>query len=164
MVRVLFVCMGNICRSPTAEGVFAHLAKKRGHADRIGADSAGTIAFHTGEPPDLRAQQTALKQGVDLSAIRARQVRVEDFHEFDYVLAMDWENFTHLSALCPQDRADRVRLFCEFASNSTIRDVPDPYFGGPQGFADVFRLVEDAANGLLDHIEREHFGARDVDR
>lgn len=153
-VRVLFVCMGNICRSPTAEGVFRKMVENTGYAHQIEIDSAGTHAYHIGKPPDQRSQAAAARRGIDLSGLRGRQVSREDLVRFDYVLAMDEENREHLLALSPQDHVHKVRLFLEFASRSTERAVPDPYYGGPHGFDRVLDLVEDAAEGLLAEIRK----------
>jgi protein-tyrosine phosphatase len=155
MVSVLFVCMGNICRSPTAEGVFRELLRQSGLEQQVRTDSAGTHAYHIGEPPDERSQAAALRRGVDLSALRARQVTSADFEHFDYVLAMDSGNYSLLRELCPPSRAARLRLFLEFAGGSR-REVPDPYYGGPRGFEQVLDLVEEGARGLLDHIRETH--------
>ena len=157
MIKVLFVCLGNICRSPTAEGVFAHAVNEAGLGDRIAADSAGTIAFHEDEPPDGRAQETALKHGVEIGHLRARQFCAEDFDRFDYILAMDGENLRHLSLARPKEFEGRVQLFLDFASNQRGKNVPDPYGGGSEGFEKVFQLVSEAAEGLLNAIVREHY-------
>jgi protein-tyrosine phosphatase len=149
MVRVLFVCLGNICRSPMAEGVFRKLVLEAGYADRVEIDSAGTHAYHVGEPPDERAQAAAARRGIDIAARRGRRATVEDFLRFDYVLAMDHENYAHLQALCPPGHEHKLRLFLEYAQDSTERVVPDPYFGGASGFDRVLDLIEDAALGLL---------------
>ncbi|MDP1537785.1 MAG: low molecular weight protein-tyrosine-phosphatase [Burkholderiales bacterium] len=154
MTRVLFVCMGNICRSPTAEGVFRHVVAQQGLAEQIIIDSAGTHDYHIGAPPDTRAQAAAARRGYDLSALRARQVTPGDFAEFDYVLAMDEANHRLLLPLCPVEFRDRLRLFLEFAAGSALREVPDPYYGGTQGFEEVLDLVENAAQGLLQHITK----------
>lgn len=146
---MLFVCMGNICRSPTAQGVFEALVRREGLEQRILIDSAGTHAYHVGEPPDPRAQQAAQRRGVDLSVQRARKVRAEDFFDFDYVLAMDRDNYEALRDLCHPDQEDRLRLFLEFAPHLGERDVPDPYYGGAQGFERVLDLIEAASAGLL---------------
>lgn len=151
--RVLFVCMGNICRSPTAEGVFKHLAGQSGLAGQILSDSAGTHDYHIGAAPDARAQAAAAHRGYDLSTLRARQVTREDFARFDYVLAMDKDNLAMLHQLCPDAQRNRMRLFLEFSENIALREVPDPYYGGEQGFEDVLDLIENAANGLLRHIK-----------
>ncbi len=152
-IRVLFVCMGNICRSPTAEGVFRHLAAEHGLAERVTADSAGTHDYHISRPPDARAQAAAARRGYDLSALRARQVIPADFERFDYVLAMDEANRGELLALCPEALRGRLRLFLEFAQGAALREVPDPYYGGEPGFEHVLDLVENAARGLLEHIK-----------
>jgi protein-tyrosine phosphatase len=151
-IRILFVCMGNICRSPTAHGVFRELVRREGLEDRIVIDSAGTHAYHVGNPPDRRAQATALARGIELSDLRARQVEERDFEHFDYILAMDEDNLAILQSQCPPQHAHKVRLFLEFAPQRYEREVPDPYYGGPQGFEHVFDLVEEAAEGLLAHV------------
>lgn len=153
MVRILFVCMGNICRSPTAEGVFKHFVSTAGLSGSIESDSAGTHDYHIGAPPDSRSQAAAAQRGYDLSPLRARQVRVQDFADFDYVLAMDEANRAALRRLCPLQYRDRVKLFLDFAPHAGRREVPDPYYGGTQGFEEVLDLVEDAARGLLEHIQ-----------
>jgi protein-tyrosine phosphatase len=152
-IRVLFVCMGNICRSPTAHGVFRRMVEEEGLADRIEIDSAGTHAYHVGKPPDERAQATAIKRGFDLSDLRARQAAAVDFETFDYVLAMDRDNFTILNELCPPKRQERLSLFLDYAPDLGIREVPDPYWGGEQGFEQVFDMVETASRGLLEAIK-----------
>lgn len=151
-IRVLFVCMGNICRSPTAEGVFKHLVAQRGMVGQVISDSAGTHDYHVGAAPDPRAQAAALRRGYDLSALRARQVTPDDFQRFDYVLAMDEANRNALLPLCPDQYRSRLRLFLEFAQDVVVREVPDPYYGGAQGFEEVLDLVENASRGLLDKI------------
>ena len=154
-VRVLFVCMGNICRSPTAEGVFRHFVQQSSLQHLIEADSAGTHGYHIGDPPDERAQATALRRGYDLSPLRARQVTREDFRAFDYVLAMDNENLRALQRICPPQVQRNPLLFLSFSSTRTVTEVPDPYYGGPQGFEHVLDLVEDAAQGLLRRIRKD---------
>jgi protein-tyrosine phosphatase len=156
-VSVLFVCTGNICRSPTAEGVFAHLVRERGFADRIDTDSAGTIDYHAGEAPDHRAQETALRYGVDIGDLRARQVSKEDYTRFHYILAMDREHLRLLRLGQPKGHDARVQLFCEYTVKRRESEVPDPYYGGPRDFEDVFALVRDASEGLLEAIVAEHF-------
>ena len=151
-VKVLFVCMGNICRSPTAHGVFRHLVVEEGFSELIQVDSAGTHAYHVGEPPDARAQETARRRGIDLSDLRARKAERSDFAAFDYVLAMDRENYRSLVAICPPDQLAKLRLFLEFAPGMEDQEVPDPYYGGAGGFERVFDLVEAASCGLLAHI------------
>lgn len=154
MVKVLFICMGNICRSPTAEGVFRHHVEQANLESEISIDSAGTHAYHVGNPPDGRAQDAALKRNIDLSKQRARRVEVEDFSTFDYIIAMDESNKEDLLAICPEDYEDRVHLFLEFA-NSKETEVPDPYYGQGRGFEIVLNLVEDASDGLLKHIQEK---------
>ncbi|MBT7771124.1 MAG: low molecular weight phosphotyrosine protein phosphatase [Rhodospirillales bacterium] len=157
MVNVLFVCLGNICRSPTAEGVFRTLVEREGLADKINVDSAGTGSWHVGEAPDRRATAAARKRGVDLSEQRARKVQISDFQNFDYVLAMDADNYASLSGSCPPGKEDRLRLFLDFAPNAGRNDVPDPYYGGGGGFDLVLDLVEEASQGLLADIREHHF-------
>ncbi len=151
-VNVLFVCMGNICRSPTAEGVFRHLLQKQGHDHWIITDSAGTHAYHIGEQPDHRAQQTALGRGIDLSDLRARKAVKNDFHEFDYVLAMDDDNYQLLENICPAGLEDKLGVFLDCSEEYSETQVPDPYYGGERGFEHVFDLVESASRGLLADI------------
>lgn len=144
--------MGNICRSPTAEGVFRHQVTEAGQADHIIIDSAGTHAYHIGSSPDRRAQQAALQRGYDLSSLRGRQVEAKDFHEFDYILAMDRVNLDNLLQDCPPMQQHKLKLFMEFSRGFNEREVPDPYYGGNQGFENVLNMVEDAASGLLEEI------------
>ena len=152
-IKVLFVCMGNICRSPTAHGVFAAQVTNEGLLDRIEVDSAGTHAYHVGEPPDSRAQETALRKGIDLSEQRARRARSEDFLHFDYIVAMDQDNYHSLSAICPDGREDKIHMLMDFAPDFRTREVPDPYYGGPTGFDRVVDMVESACTGLLDEVK-----------
>lgn len=149
---VLFICMGNICRSPTAEAVFRHCVAAAGLQDRIFSDSAGTHDYHIGEPPDARAQQAALRRGYDMSRLRGRQVSARDFEEFDYVLAMDRRNLHLLERQCAPENLHKLLLFMEFSEKTQEREVPDPYYGGAQGFEQVLDMAEDAAQGLLHHI------------
>ena len=155
-INVLFVCMGNICRSPTAEGVFRHLVAQHDLQNRIITDSAGTHAYHVGEAPDRRAQATAQNRGIDLSDLRARRVIAKDFEKFEYVLAMDRDNYANLDALCPAKMKERLFMFLDFAPAVNTREVPDPYYGGPQGFEVVFDLVEQASLGLLQDIKAKY--------
>ena len=152
MIRVLFVCMGNICRSPTAEGVFNHHVAQAGLAELIASDSAGTHDYHIGDPPDPRAQNAAGRRGYDLSPLRGRQVGLGDFADFDYVLAMDDYNLRALERLCPSQHRHKLKLFMEFSAGAGMREVPDPYSGGPDGFELVLDMVEQAAQGLLHHL------------
>lgn len=154
-VKVLFVCLGNICRSPTAEGVFRHIIQQASLEHNIVVDSAGTHAYHVGEPPDNRAQKAAIKRNIDLSNQRARRVSRKDFLEFDYVIAMDTDNKNDLLSMCPDGYEDKIHLFLDF-SDSDETDVPDPYYGQGRGFDIVLDLVEGAARGLLRHIQNHH--------
>lgn len=158
-IGVLFCCMGNICRSPTAEGVFQNMLEERGLSHLVEVDSAGTHGhYHAGEPPDRRAREKASEKGVDLSGIRARPVKVEDFENFDYILAMDLDNYNGLSDICPEGLDDRLHLFMDFAPGLGIREVPDPYYGGPAGFERVYQMIEQAAERLLDEIVAKEKG------
>lgn len=150
MVRVLFVCLGNICRSPLAQGVFEELVRREGLADEVFVDSAGTGAWHVGDPPDERATESARRRGLDISAQKARRISPEDFDSFDYILTMDEENYRKVSSL-GSGRAE-VRPFLDYAKDSSETEVPDPYFGGERGFERVLDLVEEAAAGLLAEI------------
>jgi low molecular weight protein-tyrosine phosphatase len=154
VVKVLFVCMGNICRSPMAEGVFRARILAAGYADHVEIDSAGTHAYHVGEPPDQRAQAAIARRGIDISALRGRQAAREDLVRFDYVLAMDDDNYAHLRALSPEGHEHKVELLLRYASRSHALAVPDPYYGGPSGFDRVLDLIEDAAEGLLAEVSR----------
>lgn len=149
MTRILFICMGNICRSPSAEGVFRKLAAERAPELGLTIDSAGTHAYHVGEPPDPRSQAAATRRGVDLSGIRARKVTARDFDEFDLLLAMDESNLASLERDCPAGAGHKVRLFLDFLNDPQRREVPDPYYGGHAGFEQVLDLVEEASHALL---------------
>lgn len=155
-VRVLFVCLGNICRSPTAHGVFQRTVEQAGLAHIIQVDSAGTSNWHVGSPPDKRSMAEAHKRGYDLSEQRARQAIARDFNEFDYILAMDKYNLADLEQLRPADFTGHLGLFLEFSRQNNYREMPDPYHGGASGFTLVLDLVEDASAGLLEHIQRQH--------
>jgi protein-tyrosine phosphatase len=146
--------MGNICRSPTAEGVFRHHAAQAGVGDRIRIDSAGTHAYHVGEPADRRARAAADRRGISLDGIYARRVTIDDFEEFDLILAMDEDNLIRLEAEAPEQHRHKLRLFLEFAQASET-EVPDPYYGGAAGFERVLDLVEDASHGLLEVLRGE---------
>lgn len=145
--------MGNICRSPTAEGVFRNLVALQGLSDHIETDSAGTHAFHVGEPPDRRAQATAQKRGLSISDLRARSVDAADYSEFDYILAMDKDNHGMMLQDCPQEHQSKLHLFLSFAPQLGFSEVPDPYYGGNQGFEKVFDMVQAAAEGLIADIK-----------
>jgi protein-tyrosine phosphatase len=159
MVRVLFVCMGNICRSPLAQGVFENVLRREGLEDEVFVDSAGTGRWHVGSPPDERAQRSASSRGLDLSTQRARQVTPDDCHSFDYVLTMDEENYRTVAALCREGDTE-VKPFLDFAPGRAETEVPDPYYGGPNGFERVLDLVEEASEGLLEEIKEKHLADR----
>jgi protein-tyrosine phosphatase len=154
-VKVLFVCMGNICRSPTAHGLFQSLVNEQGLGHSIEVDSAGTHSYHIGSPPDLRSQATAQARGVDLSGLRARRFVSADFIEFDYVLGMDRSNLADMLALKTEDARARVGLMLEYSRNFNEQEVPDPYFGN-DGFELVFDMIDDASRGLLRKIRNQH--------
>ncbi len=156
-IGVLMVCLGNICRSPTAEGIFRKLAAEHnGLAQRIRVDSAGMSDWHVGDPPDARAQATALEHGVDLSGQRSRAVRMEDFEDFAYIVAMDEENYACLLENCPKRRRNRLYRCLDFAPAIDLSGVPDPYYGGPNGFETVYEIVETCMAGLLKKIAEDH--------
>jgi protein-tyrosine phosphatase len=152
--RVLFVCMGNICRSPTAEGVFRKFLQERAPELGVHVDSAGTHAYHVGAPPDPRALRAAERRGVDLRDKRARQIVAEDFAHFELVLAMDEVNRAELLERSPPEYHARIRLLLEFAPRLGRREVPDPYYGGANGFEHVLDLVEEAVPGVLEYLRR----------
>lgn len=155
-VKVLLICMGNICRSPTAHAVFRHLVQEHGLTELIEIDSAGTHAYHVGNPPDSRSMQTARKRGIDMSDLRARQVDLGDFYHYDYLIAMDDYNLSLLQEMAPRDMAHKLSLFLSFAPHLKEREVPDPYYGGADGFELVFDMVQAASEGLLSHIKSNH--------
>jgi protein-tyrosine phosphatase len=153
-VKVLFVCLGNICRSPTAEGVVRVLAAREAPELALEVDSAGTAGYHVGEPPDARTRAAARRRGYDLERLRARVVEPADFERFDRLLAMDEDNLKVLRRRAPEPAQARLRLFLEFAPEQEVREVPDPYYGGINGFEEVLDLVEAAARGLLTHLRQ----------
>lgn len=150
-ISVLFVCMGNICRSPTAEGVFRHLVTDSGLDEHVHIDSAGTHAYHVGEPPDRRARAAAERRGISLEDIQARRVQPDDFERFSYIIAMDQDNLAILEEQSEGAHREKLRLFLEFSSGPE-KEVPDPYYGGATGFERVLDLVEDAGRGLLEEL------------
>ncbi|WP_334153954.1 low molecular weight protein-tyrosine-phosphatase [Tepidimonas sp.] len=152
--RVVFFCMGNICRSPTAHGVFRHRLQARGLHHRVAVSSAGTHAYHVGQAPDSRSQHHARLRGYDLADLRARQLAAIDFEHADLLLAMDWDNLALAEAMCPPPHRRKLRRLTEFCRHHVSPVVPDPYYGGADGFEHVLDLVEDACDGLLHHIER----------
>ena len=153
MRRILFGCLVNICRSPTAEGVFRQLARQTAPSLKVEADSAGTADYHVGEAPDPRSRRAALRRGIDLSGLRARQVAAEDFMRFDLMLAMDRTNLRDLKALLPGQPRARLRLFLEYAPQLQRLDMPDPYYGEAVGFEEVLDLCTAAARGLLASLQ-----------
>lgn len=153
-MKVLFVCLGNICRSPSAEGVFRRALEQAGMADEIELDSCGVGDWHVGKAPDSRSQQAALRRGVDISGLRARQLRAQDFTEFDYVLAMDQDNLRAMRELKPANSKAQLGLFLDFAGTPGA-EVPDPYYGGEEGFENVLNMIEAASEGLIQHLKRE---------
>jgi protein-tyrosine phosphatase len=156
MVRVLFVCMGNICRSPTAHGVFQKLVDDAGLSEKIYVDSAGTHAYHTSEPPDPRSCATALARGVDLNPLRARPVDSSDFVTFDYIVAMDQQNLSNLHGRCPEEHHNKLGLLLPYAPTLGEREVPDPYYGGRKGFERVFDLVDEGCRALFVAVRQAH--------
>lgn len=154
-IKVLFVCLGNICRSPMAEGVFRHLAEKKGLASQITCASAGTAAYHIGELPDQRMRKTALAHGIKLES-RARQFKAADFSVFDYIVPMDASNYQNIVRLAASEKEKKkVMLMRNFDENRSGSDVPDPYYGDMEGFEEVYRILEGAAENLLGYIEDE---------
>lgn len=158
MIKILFVCLGNICRSPTAEGVFRDLVRRENLTAQIGTDSCGTSGWHIGDPPDQRACAEARRRGISIDDLKARALRADDFENFHYVLGMDRANLAKLQAACPSDYRDRVHLFLDYAPDLPMREVPDPYYGGSEGFVNVFDMIEKASAGLLADIRQKHLG------
>ncbi len=157
MVKVLFVCTGNICRSPTAHGVFRDMVEAAGLAGRVQVDSAGTHAYHVGEPPDRRSTQAARQRGFELKDLRARKLTATDFQEFDLLLAMDRGHLDLMARACPPEYRQRLALFLSFAPQLKLQDVPDPYYGPGDGFERVLDMIEAGSAGLLAHV-RDRLG------
>jgi low molecular weight protein-tyrosine phosphatase len=153
-MKILFVCLGNICRSPSAEAVLRAIAAREAPALTLEIDSAGTAGYHIGDAPDPRSQAAALRRGYDMAPLRARIIEAADFERFDLILAMDTANLEVLRKRAPAEYRDRVRLFLEFAPDCGLDEVPDPYYGGPSGFEQVLDLVEEASRGLLSHLRK----------
>ncbi len=151
-IKVLFVCMGNICRSPTAEGVFTKLVNDNNLEAQFVIDSAGTHAYHVGKEPDLRSQAAAIERGIDLSMLRARKVCDEDFEDFDFLLAMDDDNYEILLSDCPAQYRNKIKYFLAYAPHLDEREVPDPYYGGANGFERVLDMIEAASFGFLNSV------------
>jgi protein-tyrosine phosphatase len=154
-VKILFVCLGNICRSPTAEAVMRGVVARETPDLVMTLDSAGTSNYHPGSPPDRRSQAAARQRQYDLSDLRARQVRAEDFASFDLILAMDRSNLDELLRLAPRSARGKIQLFLDYAPEQPLREVPDPYYGGPSGFEDVLNLIETASRGLLRRLREQ---------
>lgn len=157
MVKLLFVCMGNICRSPMAEGAFRAAVDQAGMTDSITIDSAGTIGYHEGSPPDRRAQATARKNGIDISRQRARQVRDADFDTFDHILVMDHDNYSDLIRRSAPQHHDKIELFMSYAPDHPYEEMPDPYYGADNQFDLCFEAATEAAAGLLQAVREKHF-------
>ena len=155
MIKVLFVCMGNICRSPTAHGVFRHLVNERGLSSKFVIESAGTHAYHVGETPDPRSQKMALSKGVDISDLKAQKIESHDFLEFDYVVAMDDDNMNSMKKIIPENATAKVFRLLSLDESLSDYDVPDPYYGGRKGFEHVYNLVDCGCQILLDKIVSE---------
>ena len=151
-MKVLFVCMGNICRSPTAEAVFRQMAEQRGLSEPLEIDSAGTHGYHVGRAPDSRAIAHAARRGYDLTGLRARAVAATDFEQFDCVIAMDDNNVAHLTAICPSHHAKKIQLLLDYARDGSPREVPDPYEGKAKDFELVLDLIEAGCHGLVEHL------------
>jgi len=161
MVKILFVCLGNICRSPTAEGVFRHKANEAGIKDGfvgdLYIDSAGTAGFHMAAAPDKRAQLTSLKYGIDIGDLKARKVSMQDYKDFTYIIAMDSDNLATLKNQCPEEHHHKLHLFMEFAENSPgITEIPDPYYGDINDFEKAYNIIDRAAQGFLGYIQKKY--------
>ena len=156
-ISVLMVCTANICRSPTAHGLLRHLLELKGLNDLFAVDSAGTHIFQKGLSPDVRAQQVAKQHGIDLSDLRSRNIRPKDFSKYDHILAMDNENFQSLQEKCPEEYVHKISMVMEFSSQTDVLEVPDPYFGNISGFERVFSMLEDAINGVAEHIHNNEY-------
>lgn len=153
MYKLLFVCLGNICRSPAAENIMNHLIRERNLADRIVCDSAGTSSYHIGSPPDPRMVATAKKRGMEFTG-KARQFTASDLEKFDLILAMDRDNYWDILSLDPHSKyRDKVKMICDFCRYHNVKEVPDPYYGGPEGFNYVIDLLMDACEGLLESLD-----------
>jgi len=155
-VKVMFVCMGNICRSPSAEAVFHYHVQTSGLKDYIHVASSGTHSYHVGEPADSRSHSAALDRGIDMSTHRAQHFKKEHFEQYDYILVMDRKNHDHVMSMCPNGSQEKVHYFLDFAPQLNVQEVPDPYFGGPDGFEHVLDLIEAASAGLMSEIRERY--------
>jgi len=155
MYKILFVCTGNICRSPTAEGVLRHHVEAAGLADKVMIDSAGTHAYHVGEAPDRRSVMAAKKRGIHIDGLRARKVAPEDFREFDLILGLDSEHLQHLKRMAPKDAKAHTDLFLEYCGGTGEKEVPDPYYGEEHHFEHVLDLIESGTKPLIEKFQRE---------
>lgn len=155
-VSVLFVCLGNICRSPTAHAVFRQMVVDHGLAEVIEIDSAGTAAYHVGKHPDTRSMEVARNKGIEMLDLRARQVDMGDFYQYDYILAMDEQNYHNLIEMSLPEHREKIQMFLDYTQDYAETEVPDPYYGGAQGFEHVFNMVDSASLGLLKHIRENH--------
>lgn len=153
---VLFVCLGNICRSPTAHAIFQAMVERHGLQQRVMVDSCGTGSWHIGQPPDPRMQRTAARWGYDLSPLRARRLAAEDFGRFQHILTMDTRNMAEVMKKAPNDFAGEIRLLLDYSGEKNVLEVPDPYYGGDDGFERVVTLIESACQGLVDHLKQQH--------
>ena len=151
--KILFVCMGNICRSPSAEGVFRNMVKEHNLSQFFSIDSCGTHSYHTGQSPDSRSQHAAMRRGIDISQQTARTIEQNDFNRFDYILAMDNHNRSFLQSMADEVYLNKIHLFLEYAENCKLIEVPDPYFGGEEGFEIVLDLLQQASIGLIKHLQ-----------
>lgn len=156
MTKILFICLGNICRSPLAQGMMEYHLKRAGFESRVAVDSAGTAGYHVGATPDDRAVVAASRRGIDISHQRARQIQTSDFELFDYICAMDIENLTALRSRCPAPESDKLGLLLDFAPQSVGQEVPDPYYGGEEGFEHALDLIESGVIGLIEEIRSRH--------
>lgn len=156
-IKVMFVCMGNICRSPTAHGIFQQLVINAELSDNIIVESSGTIGYHVGEHPDTRATAMAKSRGVELSSLTAQKVSVDDYQYQTYILAMDYENLRNMQAECPDSLHHKIELLLDYHPDHQLKEVPDPYYGGDQGFVCVYEMLELACESLLQEIKEKHF-------
>lgn len=156
VIKVLFVCTGNICRSPTADGVFADMVAKAGLSDQIIVESCGLSAYHVGELPDTRSREIAQSRGYDLNHIRSRKIKPDDYTQFDYILAMDDRHLREMRRQAPSESQQKLELFLDYHPELSGQSVPDPYYGGTNGFAHVFDMIEETSRRLLAHLRNQH--------